>query len=62
VILADEPTGALDSKTADEILSVLLDLHRGGATLVLVTHDREVAEVAERTIYIRDGQTHDRLA
>jgi ABC-type lipoprotein export system ATPase subunit len=59
VLLADEPTGALDSKTADEILQVLLALHRAGATLVLVTHDREVAEVAQRTVYIRDGQTRD---
>jgi putative ABC transport system ATP-binding protein len=61
VLLADEPTGALDSKTSDEILQIMIELNRGGATLVLVTHDREVAEVAERTIFIRDGQTDDRL-
>ncbi len=57
LLLADEPTGALDSKTADEILEIMLELHRGGATLIMVTHDREVAEVAERTIHILDGQT-----
>ena len=61
-ILADEPTGALDSKTADEILEIMLELHRGGTTLVMVTHDREVAEVAERTIHILDGQTSDGMA
>jgi putative ABC transport system ATP-binding protein len=61
LVLADEPTGALDSKTSDEILQIMIELNRGGATLVLVTHDREVAEVAERTIFIRDGQTDDRL-
>jgi len=62
LILADEPTGALDSKTADEILEIMLELHRGGATLIMVTHDREVAEVAERTIHILDGQTSNGMA
>jgi putative ABC transport system ATP-binding protein len=62
VLLADEPTGALDSKTADEILAIMLELHRGGATVIMVTHDREVADVAQRTINILDGQTHDGMA
>jgi len=62
VLLADEPTGALDTRTAQEILDILHDLHRDGATVVLVTHDREVSEAAERIIYITDGQTHDGLA
>jgi putative ABC transport system ATP-binding protein len=62
VLLADEPTGALDSKTAHEILQVLIKLHRRGATIVLVTHSREVASVAERVIHVRDGQIHDGLA
>jgi len=62
VLLADEPTGALDSKTADEILEVFNELHRRGSTIVLVTHNREVASVAERVIHVRDGQIHDGMA
>lgn len=62
VLLADEPTGALDSRTAEEILDIFRALHRGGATLILVTHDREVSAAAERVIHIVDGQTHDGLA
>ena len=62
LLLADEPTGALDSRTADEILEIMLELHRGGATLVMVTHDREVAAVAERIVYILDGQTRNGMA
>ena len=61
VLLADEPTGALDSKTAEEILGIFRELHRRGSTIVLVTHDREVASVAERLIHVRDGQIHDGL-
>ena len=59
VLLADEPTGALDTRTAQEILDILHDLHRDGSTVVLVTHDHEVGESAERIIHITDGQTHD---
>jgi len=62
VLLADEPTGALDSKTAEEILEILSELHRRGSTIVLVTHSREVASVAERVIHVRDGQIHDGMA
>ena len=62
VLLADEPTGALDTRTAQEILDILHDLHRDGATVVLVTHDHEVGEAAERIIHITDGQTHDGVA
>ncbi len=62
VLLADEPTGALDSRTASEILDILHDLHREGATVVLVTHDHEVGETAERIIHIADGQTNDGVA
>jgi ABC-type lipoprotein export system ATPase subunit len=58
VILADEPTGALDTKTASEILEIFAELHRRGATIVMVTHDTEVAGAAERTIHVRDGQVH----
>jgi putative ABC transport system ATP-binding protein len=59
LILADEPTGALDSRTATEILDIFADLHRAGVTLVVVTHDPEVGGAAERIIHILDGQTHD---
>jgi putative ABC transport system ATP-binding protein len=62
VLLADEPTGSLDTRTAQEILDILHDLHRDGATVVLVTHDREVSHAAERIIHITDGQTHDGVA
>ena len=60
LILADEPTGALDSKTSDEILSLFKDLHRDGRTIVVVTHAMDVAECAQRRITIHDGQIiHD---
>ncbi len=62
VLLADEPTGALDSRSAGEIMEILGRLHRGGATLLLVTHDREVAAVAERVVRLRDGQIHEGVA
>jgi putative ABC transport system ATP-binding protein len=62
VLLADEPTGALDSRTADEILEIFHHLHRGGATIVMVTHDPDVAAAAERVIHVRDGQASDGLA
>jgi putative ABC transport system ATP-binding protein len=61
VLLADEPTGALDSKAAHEILEIFRDLHRRGSTIVLVTHSREVAATAERVVHVRDGQIHDGL-
>lgn len=59
LILADEPTGALDSRTADEILGVFNDIHRRGATVVLVTHDPEIGAATERVIHIRDGKSID---
>ena len=55
LILADEPTGALDSTSAGDVMDLLDELHAAGRTLVLITHDAEVAAVAERTIRIRDG-------
>jgi putative ABC transport system ATP-binding protein len=56
LILADEPTGNLDSVSAHDVLELLNELHRGGRTIVLITHDADVAGAAERTMRIRDGQ------
>ncbi len=56
IILADEPTGNLDSKTGDEIMALLDDLHAKGNTIVVVTHEPDIAEYAHRVVHIRDGQ------
>ena len=56
VILADEPTGALDSHTSREVLAMLQELHRQGNTIVLITHDNSIAVQAERIIRLEDGQ------
>ena len=56
IILADEPTGNLDSKTGDEIMTVLDELHRAGQTIILVTHEDYIAEHARRVVRLRDGQ------
>jgi len=56
VLLCDEPTGALDTKTSEEILDLLQELNREGTTLVVVTHDLEVAAHMSRVIRLRDGQ------
>jgi putative ABC transport system ATP-binding protein len=55
IILADEPTGALDTKTSETIMELFTGLNEEGSTIVLVTHEREVAEYAQRTILVRDG-------
>jgi putative ABC transport system ATP-binding protein len=59
LILADEPTGNLDSVSARDVLDLLEELHQSGRTIVLITHDADVAGVAERTMRIRDGQIFD---
>lgn len=56
IILADEPTGALDSKTGKEVLQFLKKLHREGNTIVLITHDNTIAAQAERVIRVHDGR------
>lgn len=56
LFLADEPTGNLDSKTGREIMGLFHTLHEAGNTIVLITHDNQIAKEAERTIYIRDGK------
>ncbi len=55
IILADEPTGALDTKTGEEILELFAEFNKQGMTIIMVTHDPEVAERAERVIWLRDG-------
>jgi len=56
LLLADEPTGALDSRTTAEVLDIFDDLHRSGITVVMVTHEDEVAARAEQVIHFRDGR------
>ncbi len=59
LILADEPTGNLDSKTSAEIMEIFHELHKQGNTIVLITHDDEVARQAARSIHIRDGKVSE---
>jgi putative ABC transport system ATP-binding protein len=59
ILLADEPTGNLDSKTGVEIMGLFEKLHQAGNTIVLVTHESDVAAYAYRTIHIRDGQVEN---
>lgn len=56
ILLADEPTGNLDTRTGEEIMALFARLHQQGNTIILVTHEREIAEHADRIIHLRDGQ------
>ena len=62
VLLADEPTGALDSKTGEDIMQLFNELHREGNTIILITHEPDIAKYANRNIFLKDGLIHsDRL-
>ncbi|MGA7986944.1 MAG: ABC transporter ATP-binding protein [Candidatus Dormiibacterota bacterium] len=62
MILADEPTGNLDSKSSREVLDILTGLNKSGHTIVLITHDPNVASVAERVVEMADGRVRDQVA
>lgn len=55
VILADEPTGNLDTKSGEDVMGIMKDLHKKGKTIVLITHEQDIANQAERIIHVRDG-------
>ncbi len=59
LLLADEPTGNLDSKTGQEILSLFQKIHSRGNTIIVVTHDRDIAQLAQRIVHIKDGKITD---
>ena len=62
LLLADEPTGALDSEGGHEVLELFRRLHANGQTILLVTHDREVAEAGDRIVFMRDGKIESEQA
>ena len=62
LLLADEPTGALDSQTTQEVLEIFDQLHQEGMTVVMVTHEDEVAARADRIVHFRDGRLDDAFA
>ena len=55
IILADEPTGALDSENGQKVMELLVKLHELGNTIIMVTHNEELAKMTDRTVYIKDG-------
>jgi putative ABC transport system ATP-binding protein len=62
ILLADEPTGNLDSRTSDEIMEILDALHARGHTVIIVTHEEEIAAHAKRIVRLRDGAIESDLA
>ncbi|HEY6736968.1 MAG TPA: ABC transporter ATP-binding protein [Candidatus Saccharimonadia bacterium] len=60
IIIADEPTGNLDSERGKEIMALLHDLNKQGITLIIITHDQEIAKMADRILYIKDGRMTER--
>ena len=58
LLLADEPTGALDTKSGDDVMDLFEELNKDGVTIVMITHEPEIAEHAKRVMYIRDGELH----
>ena len=59
LLLADEPTGALDTKSGDQVMELFKDLNDEGVTIVMITHEPDIAKCAKRIMYIRDGQIHN---
>ena len=59
LLLADEPTGALDTKSGDQVMELFKELNDEGVTVVMITHEPDIAKCAKRVMYIRDGQIHD---
>ena len=63
ILMADEPTGNLDSKVGQEIMDLLLDLNKeSGTTLIIITHDRKIAAQAQRIIRLHDGRVREEVA
>ena len=56
IILADEPTGALDTKTSYEVMDLFKEINNAGITVIIVTHERDISEMTKRVIYLKDGQ------
>ena len=58
LLLADEPTGALDSKSGEQVMEIFSNLHKEGSTIVMITHEKSIAEYAQKILYIRDGELY----